>query len=487
MQQAFTAAIEDRCDDVLAVIPAAAARRSFAGYPQFVRRAAHQHAKDCYFESEDFESYVYFLQSLAESGGDEVPLVLHELIWTSNAVGIPEVAVGAVKSLAEINAEELLDIDVYVYTNVQRLLLASENRSDMRYEFLKVLFDNNYYSPNLFLTADRLMLDYAAMAIDRGDTRDTKKIVMSLSEPRFILQVRIDKRFDAVRQDPAVEKFLDLEAAADRHIARLERAIEESPDYAFGHVLLSKALIGTWRFEDALDVIESVALRIREPNANQVFTDAEENKNWVLEQYATALSYVDYSEQSEDMRTEALEVPEIHDINVNQRINMAGSRVYDSRFDEALELLAGVDQTSANPFGYMWVQSTSVCAKALREDTQDYSANLSYLTAHELENPTALARALLCADDIETAARHLIKRIRNPDQRVRALMYLHVAGEDEHTERPHSHAAGEALSPGHTIEHRFDQMRSRADVLSAVEQFGRIETVPLHKSIWNAY
>lgn len=417
-------------------------------------------------------------------GGINAPLALRDLIRASIGSEKPEIAVEAVEALAEYGTYELSQISVQDYSRIQRHLMQSADLSDMRYRFLRTLFENDLYSEDPFETTDRLMVDFAAMAIDRGDTRHTREIIMSLTEPTHIFIVRIDKRFDAVRQDPEVEAFLEMEGAADRYIAKLEGLVNEWPNYALGYVYYSKALVGVWRTEEALDVIEPIALAIRAPNAHQQFMDSKESKNWVLEQYASVLDLVDYVEESEDMYVEAVDVPEVRNLNVNQRLNMANDLIYDGRFDEVLESLATLDRNSTNAFGYMWVQSGMVCAKAMREEPMDYSAHLSYLVAHELDNPPALINALLCVNDEAMAAQHLIQRLRSPDQRVQALLYLHIFDGEEPS---HTHTADENVRPGHLISHRATDLRRRADVLRAANQVGRIEEISMHPSIWHKF
>jgi tetratricopeptide (TPR) repeat protein len=418
-------------------------------------------------------------------GGPDAPEFLRQLIWYSTRVGDFTVAVNAVKDLAEYGVEELTQYNVEEYVRLQAMLRGSADSRDLRYEFLRTLYENNLVSRNQFYSVDELMIEYAAMSIDRGDNQDIKKIILSLTEPSAILRVRIDRRFDAARQDSVIEEHIDLEKAAERYIDKLAALVEKWPDYALGHVQYSRALIGSWRFEDALNAIEPIALKIRAPNASELFIDAESSKNWVLEQYSLALSFEQFPEQSEDMFKEAVDAPEIGHSNVSQRINMAGSLVYGGHLDRAMEFLDDLDDSGVSSFGRMWVQSIAVCTSAMRQDVRDYSANMTYLMANERDNPSALIEALLCTNDIATAAQHLIKRIRDPDQRILALLYLQKTKRDGHAERQlHEHAAMDGLSPGHILRHRFDQLRERGDLLTAVNLVGRIEEVPLQSSFW---
>ena len=205
MSDAFLAAGEDRCDEAMAVIPAAVARDTYSGYPEFVRRKSLEHIITCLRKTENHAGFESYLQMLADMGGPNTPDVLRELIWNSTISEKSEVAVNAVKSLAEYGRGELQKYKTRNFVVLQNLLRGNEDNSDLRYEFLQTLYENDYTPGNQFFTSDALMIDYAAMSIDRGNTQDIKKIVLSFTEPGIILQVRVDKRFDAIRQENELE------------------------------------------------------------------------------------------------------------------------------------------------------------------------------------------------------------------------------------------------------------------------------------------
>jgi len=334
------------------------------------------------------------------------------------------------------------------------------------------------------------MFDYAVMSVNRGDIENLKEVILSFTEPGVILRVRVDRRFDEVRKDGDLEAILDLENANNKYIAKLEDLLAENPQFAYGHVLYSKALTGAWRFEEALDAIEPIAWKVRIPIVNKYFVDLDSNKNWVLETYAAAIWREKYPEQSEDMFIEAFQVPENGEKNVSQQINLASRILYGGNLELALALAQDLLDSNANtsPYGAMWVYTVLVCGNALSETPQDFSQSMAYLIAHERDNPGALIQAFLCTNEMDAAARLMIRRLESLDKRTNALLYMQYTKSDWETERrAHVHKALAELSPGHMLWHRLDELRERTDVVGAANRVGRIEVVPLHSLIWHRY
>lgn len=485
LRDAFVGAGEGRCEDVLVVVPAAVESDTFIGFPKVVRRKALEHLVDCLYWSERDSELSPYLRRLAELGGPDAPELLREVIYYSVRYDdLPE-AVRAVKELAEYGLDSTFDYDADMYAYIHNQLRYSANSQELRYEFLRTLFEYKYVPRNPFFTADTMLLDYAAMAIDRGDNHDTAAILSRITEPGIILQARIDKRFDAIRQSGEFETFLDLENAADRYILKMEALVHEWPEYANGYAYYSRALLGAWRIQDALDVIEPIGLKVRAPGAEDEFVDLEFNKSMVLSAYSHALYVKEYPEQSMDMFQEAVDSPESDDINIIHSLNFAAGLLYSGEFERVFEHISEFDYSSANRIGRMWARTLIVCANAMSGTHGDYSAAMAYLVANEIDNPGALIEALLCTNDIEAAATHLSRRIQDPDQRILALVYLQdYRGPTDIPAEPHEHETLDGLSPGHILRHRFDRLREREDLLAVVNKYGRIEEVPLHKVIW---
>jgi len=489
VRDGYIAAREGRCDDVMALLPTAVNDTTFPGFPEFVRRGALEHIIECAEKLRKWGTSIPYLYQLIEMSGDKTAHWLRKLVRAGVASKRPEISVDALQRLAAFGKKEFRRVWIKDLWRVHQQIKREDRGDDIRYAFLRTLHDNRYTPRRPFLTADDLMIDYARMSADRGDTGGLRDIVLALTQPGVILQVRIDRRFDAIRQDGSLESFLDLDGAAEREIARLRVLLDERTNRLRGYIQYAKALAAAWRFEEALEVIEPVALKIRMPDGKKEFVDAGSEENWVIQEYSNALRRVRYAEQAEDMYREAAETPENKHENVSQQINYASSLVSKGKFSEALAIVAELEEAPASEYGRMWIHKIVVCANAMAESPGDYSVSLTYLIEHERDNPAALIEAYLCMNNTPKAAAHLIRRLYSSDQRIEALLSLQYSkrsknGDSDMKSNAHAHETNNNLSPGHILRHRFEALRDHRDVHEAIDQVGRIEEVWLDRSAW---
>ncbi len=489
IRDGYSAAREERCDDVMALLPPAAESDVFWGFPEFVRRGTLEKITECAAKLEMFDVVITYLYQLIDMPDEDTPYRLRWLMWAATRADKPDVAVDALQRLARIASDEVhrLELDqlTKTYTDIGR----QDRGDELRYAFLRALYESRYSPPNLFENADMFMLSYARMAADRGDTDGLKDIVLGLTEPGYIFQVRIDRRFDVIRQDGSLESFLDLEAAAERDIVRLGRLVDKHPTMLRGYVEYSEAYQAAGRHKEALAVIEPIALRVRAPGGRDQFVDADTAENWALERYAFALSRLRYSEQSDAMHAESAGISESTLENVSQRLNYASGLLDSGKFAEVLVTTAEMEHVRTSAYGRMWVHTLKVCAITMGDSGRDYSDSLTYLIDHERDNSRALIQTYLCMNDLSAAASALIRRLQSPEQRISALTSLqHLKREksvdDDVAPDLLSHADSDGLDTGQILRHRFDALRDRRDVREAANAVGRIEEVSLDSSAW---
>lgn len=485
----FLAAHEGRCDDVLASLPAAVAADTFSELPEFVRRGALKYIFDCVVELDNWDTTAPYLDQLVDMPDEETLRLLRELVLLGERTEKPQISVYALHHLSKIGGAEVRHIRLptlkRIYYDINRL----DSGEELRYAFLRIVYESQYTTPNPFFKPEWFMIEYARMAADRGDTDDLRDIVLGLSSPGIIFQVRIDRRFDAIRQDGSLESFLDLEAAVEREITRLGLMVDRYPNMLRGYIEYSEALIVARKYEEALAVIEPVALRVRTPGEKESFIDADREANWTIEQYAYALDRVRYHEQSDALRRESAEMLEHNQQNVSQRINYASWKLDDGEFEEVLATLDRVRPENTSDYGRMWANQLAVCAITMGDSKRDYSESLAYLIGHERDNPRALIKVYLCLDNLSAAANALIRRLRSTDQRIDALTSLQYSTGDKSAHDNlgsdlQTHLARDDLTIGHELDHRFDALRDRPDVREAANAVGRIEEVSLSTRAW---
>lgn len=156
--------------------------------------------------------------------------------------------------------------------------------------------------------------------------------------------------------------------------------------------------------------------------------------------------------------------------NISQAINFAGWLEAEGRPGEAIDLLraTGPDLT---PHGHMAVASVMACAAEQLGDANALGLAMTYLREHERDNVAARARALLCVNDIDSAAALYVRRLRDPVEYADALLELQIYRAPAHQ------------LPGQAIRaQRRARLRERPEVRAAVGAVGRIEEVPLPRS-----
>ncbi|MDJ0919285.1 MAG: hypothetical protein QNJ05_16115 [Woeseiaceae bacterium] len=485
----FQSADQGRFDEALSLLRAAIDEEAFSAHSVEVRRATLHNVVYCAKQLGDFAVAIPYIEMSIELGGPDTPNWLRELILAAEMSEQFRVGLDAVKRLAAYDPEELKTVDVYRLFNLHGDLIGRDPSGELRFEFLRTLYEAGYEPAHPFYTADEFLIDYATVLADLGRTDDLKSIVLSIRDPGILVRIIVDRRFDFLRQDPAVEAFLDLEAAAEREIDRLSTLVSQHPEYAIGPVFLAEALSAVWRFEEALEVIEPAAWKIRTPVLQDGYVDKAFAKPWVLQKYSETLWRLKYPEQSEAMYVEAIEPPkDLDKQNISQLVDMLGKVLYAGHLELVLEIADYMDLEKASPYSRMWVHASIVCANVMGEPISEYSGSEAYLLRYERDNPAALIQSYLCKNDMAKAGRLMVKRLEDPQQRIRALLYLQYTTSDWESERKtHTHETTDGLSPGHIMWHRFDELRGRADVQQAVGRVGRILVIPLHNSSWHRW
>ena len=496
MQKASVAAVDGQCGESIAILPAVVDGPTFTEYPEEVQRTVLQIVLNCALRANDRAKSISLIYRLLEYEGVDRRNLLEALLTIGTAERRPTVGADGVIGLAEHDPTMLSVIDAQLLYELYAQILASTLGEEFRYRFLHALYNSGYTPPNPFHSADEFFVDYAAMAIDRGDPELARKVVLELNDPGMLVRVRIDRRFDLIRQDGSLEDFLDLEAAAQREIERLRVLVEQHPKMALGYLQYAKALAGANRFQEALDVIEPVAWKIRTPIINRMYVDVDASKGWVLREYSTALERLKYPEQAGAMWTEAVVDPDLVDpadfvldeTNGPHAIDLANRAFWAGAFDFALGFTLMLDEAGATPYGEMFVKAINVCANAMKKPPGDYMPALNYLVEHERENPGAMIQAYLCLDDLDAAAAYSKLRLARPDQRANALLSLQYMDREKEIQRlSHEHSPSDDLTPGHLMWDRYAALKARDDVQAAVEKVGRFDEIPLDSSVWHRY
>jgi tetratricopeptide (TPR) repeat protein len=224
-------------------------------------------------------------------------------------------------------------------------------------------------------------------------------------------------------------------------------------------------LIESRRTIEALKLLDEVLARAAAPNGGRpAFPDAGEELAWTMDYHARVLAQLGrYDEAVAELRA-AAQRPEYGGPNISQSINLAGLLASLGRFQEADAIAGAVLARDLSPYGRMQAEAVRGCARVQANDRSGAAGSLAFLKAHQADAPQALQEALICAGDLDGAARLYVDRLRDPDRRIAALSELQ------------DYAAPPVTTPlQRELARRRLLVRARPAVRAAIAKVGRIE------------
>jgi tetratricopeptide (TPR) repeat protein len=379
-----------------------------------------------------------------------------------------------IQSFDAMNASAPQYIKNLEYRTVWRLLRAireadPSGASELRMH--EALVSQGYVPPEA-VPDDAIRQEHARLLLAHGDVARARDRLAPITDPQTLLRIRIDRRYDALRNDPSFEQQFDIAAAVERHIARARETIAASPRLLGPWLELVQSIRLLGRREEALAEVDRILARAQSPEGASLFDDYEDQLNWLLNERSYILYDLNRREEARTTFGQAIGVGESGNWNVSQVINLASRLQAEGRSAEAVDVLRTVGR--ASPYGDMWVAAVRACAGEDLDDAAMRDEAMSFLRAHDDDNPAALTRGLLCVNDLDGAAAAYVRRLGNPEHREVALMALQI-----YEPSPVVLSEQEA-----ELDRRKAAVRDRPEVRAAVEAVGRIERVPLHSVYW---
>lgn len=327
------------------------------------------------------------------------------------------------------------------------------------------------YAPEEGGFDDSLRMDHALLLLAAGQTDRGRERVSTVVDPRQIMIMRVDNRFDVLRQNRDFVRRLDVHAAAEADLARARARAETERTNLHAFLEVAQALRGLGRHREALALLEQHIARAQSPGGGG-YEDVSDSLNWLLNERAYVLYDLDRPSEARDAFGLSIAAGEHGDWSVSQVINFASMLVAEQRSRDALEVVQTVG--NASPYGDMWIASTRACAAAQLGDAALQETSMTFLREHTEDNVAAMARSYLCVNDLDAAAALYIQRLGDIEQRSNALLAL----------QRYQPAPGSSLPYNAILRERLDRVRARADVQAAIAAAGRIEDVPLQNVYW---
>jgi len=155
--------------------------------------------------------------------------------------------------------------------------------------------------------------------------------------------------------------------------------------------------------------------------------------------------------------------------NVSQAINLGNYLLELARPEQALEALEGIDWAkSLSAYGRMQLQYVRFRAFTQLGNTDEAEKVLAYIREHKDDAADTWQTTALDSGDVDSAAALLISRLRDPEERIAALLSVQNF---KTVKSPPGRVADEK---------RCQELVTRSDVAAVIDEVGRRETFPIY-------
>ena len=380
-----------------------------------------------------------------------------------------EHAIKCLTKLAELWPDTLSQLNDDV---ILRLAFKSrKSGSDRERALLEALAAANWHPTDLFDSMDGIRIELARLRLEEGRTAAALEAIAGLDSPWPIVAIRADKRFDSlVKQSPA--RF-DMDRVFTLALANAKKRAAAMPNRLAGVNDVARLLLAKNRTAEALSLLDDALARAnRHDSQTQPFSDLSKQLTWAMDLKSRALKTLGREDEAVDELRHAARRPEDGKVNVSQSINLSDLYNELGRPKDALDEVAELNSAPMSAYGRMALTDARACAYAQLNDVVRLAKTMAYMKDHASDGARAYLDALLCANDLDGAAKLIIAELKAPERRMAMLELLQ--NYDEPT-----HMAG----PGRALHHRMLAVRDRTDVRAEIADVGRIERYHL-QSPW---
>lgn len=314
-----------------------------------------------------------------------------------------------------------------------------------------------------------LWQELARILTERGKTDVAADVAGHITDPRDVLALRVDNRFDVlVRAQP--QRF-EMATLVEQNLTDWRTIAANNPMKLLATSELAARALDFGRYDEALRITDGVLTKVsaKKPS-DKLYDDLDNEINWIRDTRAHTLMRLGRWDEAEREMRLAASLLEDGRPNVSNTINFAMYQIRRGRPAEALRTLGPNLRSGKGVSGYgaMQVQAVMHAAAVQTKDAKASKAALDYLREHQIESVGTFQEALLFASREDEAAALVRQRLANREQRSDALVQLQEYRESQL-----------ASTYDKKVRDAWRALRQREDVRAAVAQVGRIEQVPL--------
>ncbi len=346
-----------------------------------------------------------------------------------------------------------LEADQTVF--VTQVVRKADPESISRLVLLQALFDSKWQPKPL--GASDLWYELALSQLRNKKMDEARATLARITSPDMLVRLRSDKRFDPLVDRKAPQ--FDVEKAAQAQLQSLREQSSTPPTVSQVSVDLARTLLLVSDNKGALALADQ--LLATTPTKDSPPSDAEQ-RAWLSNSRATALSRLGRVDEALAQMEAAAAITVGGDINVNQALNLSHFYCAMGRGDQARASAAKVS-ANMNGYGKLVQKLAEHCAALLTGDTAAATIAFAYLSEHQKDGPFPYLLALMRSNQMDEAARTVIRRLESEDDRGQMLYDLQDFLESK------------SLPGNVELEARWQALMKRKDVVQALDRVGRTQ------------
>jgi hypothetical protein len=375
--------------------------------------------------------------------------------------------VAALTALARQWPEHLGDIDEDYLTNI--LHAAGGMPRATAVALLQALYAANFKLKWDIEPSDSWR-ELTLLLVEQGRVAEAVEVSARITDPQILIDMRSDRRFDAVVA--AHPERFDVAAAAARDIRALQAKDEAVDNSLRVKTLLMAALMRRQHAAAALAIADETTAEISDTNyPERRYLDYLAEYGGLLSERAFALLDLGLWDEAVAQLTAAAREFEHDRDNVGAAIALAQVDCDLARPKDARSVLDQV-ASGLSPYGTMQLEGVRLDAATQEGDAAQVKRSLSYLGAHRSDAALTYLSALIIANELDRAAQELRRQLADPATRQEALGVVQTYALEPATPRDFEMRA------------RWQSVLARQDVQKAIEKVGRTDSYDLEGALF---
>jgi tetratricopeptide (TPR) repeat protein len=450
-----TQVMQDRCEAAAASLKSVYSDPGFAGLEPHMRAAILEGADICEARLGHLQAaYDLSRRAIQEPEASSIAWGLH--IDLAMNLSRPGEAMSALIALARRSPAVLAEVKEGTILSVYAYAELLPNADARRLELLEALDKAAWAPKDPFEDLSGLKIDQIRLLLAAHREAEARTLAAGLTDPATRVALVVDDRFAPVAE---AARSVDVNTATRRELVRVLLLANTHNDWLSGPYRIATLRLRIGDNDGALRVLQSAIDRYNDFGAS-AFTDADEAFGKVQGLKAETLARMGRLSEADGAFAEAAADAGI-DQRFEEKLSYASYLIDTDRAQLAIDMLHDVRADPLTDTGRAYLAAMRLCAYSVLGDTAAVAEQMKIVKSPAAPDYGALINGLICAGDLDGAAKTYIERLADPAKRMDALLAL------QHYKRPPTHGKEDAA-----WEADYLKVQARPDVQAAVKAAG---------------